>query len=244
MSQLQLPDNVKRLGNDEEFSFACHAGMACFTDCCRELDLSLTPYDVLRLKNSLGLSATEFLDRYVIVEKEEGRFPGLYLTMIDDGKASCPFVTPQGCRVYDDRPGACRAYPVGRAAFQTKCSGNSEFFVLVTEPHCQGFTEPSRHSVEDWLRDQELVQYNEMNDQVMTILQHPDIKKGRQLSAEQAETYIQALYNLDDFRKIAANPQTRERFALSPEEQQAIAGNDPELLRFAIRWLTQELFGD
>jgi Fe-S-cluster containining protein len=241
---LQLPDNVKRLINDEQFTFACHAGVACFTDCCRELDLSLTPYDVLRLKNSLKLSAAEFLDRYVIVEKEEGRFPGLYLTMVDDGKASCPFVTAQGCRVYADRPGACRAYPVGRAAFQTKCSGNNEFYVLVTEPHCQGFTEPTAHSVEDWIRDQELAQYNELNDELMTILQHVQIKKGMQLNDGQVDTYIQALYNLNGFRKTALDPQTVEQFALSEAEQQAIAANDTELLRFAVRWLAREIFGD
>lgn len=241
---MQLPDNVKRLIGDEQFSFACHAGLACFTDCCRELDLALTPYDVLRLKNCLQLSAAEFLDRYVIVEKEEGRFPGLYLTMVDDGKASCPFVTRQGCRVYDYRPGACRAYPVGRAAFQTKCSGNNEFYVLVTEPHCQGFAEPTQHSVEDWILDQKLALYNELNDEVMAILQHVKIKKGMQLSAGQVDTYIRTLYNLDDFRKTACDPQTVERFALSDAEQQTVAGNDTELLRFAIRWLRKELFGD
>ena len=34
---------------DRPFTFACHPGVPCFTECCRELDLALTPYDVLRL---------------------------------------------------------------------------------------------------------------------------------------------------------------------------------------------------
>ena len=37
------------------FRFACHPGVVCFTECCRDLKLLLTPYDVIRLKNRLGL---------------------------------------------------------------------------------------------------------------------------------------------------------------------------------------------
>ena len=36
-----------------KFSFACHPDVPCFTKCCSDLDLALTPYDVLRLKNRL-----------------------------------------------------------------------------------------------------------------------------------------------------------------------------------------------
>ena len=35
--------------------------IACFTRCCRNIDILLTPYDVIRMKNRLGITSTEFL---------------------------------------------------------------------------------------------------------------------------------------------------------------------------------------
>ncbi len=105
-----LPRNLTRVKEDEKFSFACHKNVRCFTHCCRKLELALTPYDVLRMKNGLKISSAEFLEKYVIVEHENNDiFPRLYLSMVDDGNESCVFVTPQGCSIYNDRPGACRA---------------------------------------------------------------------------------------------------------------------------------------
>lgn len=46
----------------------------------------------------------DFLKQYVLVSREEGQaFPLCYLTMVDDGQASCVFVRPSGCQVYADR---------------------------------------------------------------------------------------------------------------------------------------------
>ena len=74
---------------EQELTFACHPGVSCFTECCRELDLALTPYDVLRLKRHLQLKSGQFLERYVIIEWEDGQlFPTYYLTMVDDGRGN------------------------------------------------------------------------------------------------------------------------------------------------------------
>ena len=136
------PEHVRPLTPDETFRFSCHPGVACFTDCCRQLDLALSPYDVLRLSTHLGLASSAFLDQYAVVEQAEGcAFPQVFLCMVDDGQASCPFVTPSGCSVYADRPGACRTYPLGRGAFTTSDGDRHEMHVLLTEPHCQGFIE-------------------------------------------------------------------------------------------------------
>jgi len=44
-----------RLSYNSRFSFKCHPGVACFTECCRGSNIILTPYDVIRLKNRLNL---------------------------------------------------------------------------------------------------------------------------------------------------------------------------------------------
>lgn len=241
---LQLPEHVRRLAAGEKFHFACHQGVECFTDCCRELELALTPYDVLRLKNALHMDSAEFLDRYAVMEKEESDvFPRFYLAMVDDGRASCPFVTRNGCKIYDHRPGACRTYPLGRAVSQTACGHIREFYVLLTEPHCRGFGGPAGFTVEEWVMDQGLSLYNRLNDEVMAILQHDRVRKGLRFSPEQLERFVLALYNLDAFR-AAVLVENFFSFALNPVEQQAIAADDTALLRFGIRWLQRELFDE
>ncbi|MCB1863208.1 MAG: YkgJ family cysteine cluster protein, partial [Gammaproteobacteria bacterium] len=41
--------------------FRCHKGISCFNACCKRADITLTPYDVIRLKDRLGKSSTDFL---------------------------------------------------------------------------------------------------------------------------------------------------------------------------------------
>ena len=116
-----LPRHITKLGRSETFTFSCHKNVKCFTECCRMLELALTPYDVLRLRLATGLTSGQLLDEYIIIEQDQGEpFPRLYLTMVDDGRASCVFVSAQGCTVYPHRPSACRAYPLGRLSYAAK----------------------------------------------------------------------------------------------------------------------------
>jgi hypothetical protein len=72
----------KKLEDDEVFSFRCHEGLECFTRCCRNLNLFLYPYDVLRLKNRLNISSEQLIDAYVdIVLRESNFFPDVLLRM-------------------------------------------------------------------------------------------------------------------------------------------------------------------
>ena len=89
---------------------------------CGDVNIVLTPYDVLRLKRRLGIYSTELLQRYSVRPfTKEQQLPVVLLRMQDDqpGKP-CPFVTPQGCGVYEDRPWPCRMYPVGVASARTQ----------------------------------------------------------------------------------------------------------------------------
>ena len=54
----------KRLSLDDTFQFACHAGLGCFTQCCSDVNIALTPYDALRLRRRLGISSEEFIERF------------------------------------------------------------------------------------------------------------------------------------------------------------------------------------
>jgi len=237
-----MPRNLSRVADDESFAFDCHSKVRCFTQCCRHLELALTPYDVLRLKKGLKLHSRELLDRYVIIEMEEDDvFPRYYLTMVDDGQASCVFVTQRGCSVYKDRPGACRAYPMGRASMRKADNRLEEFYVLLREDHCKGFEEGHQQTPVEYCRSQELDVYNAKNDALVSIQQHDDIRKGKKLSPHQAELYTLALYDLDSFRAKLLAGQFSHPENLSAEQQEELK-DDEKLLAFAIDWLHRELF--
>lgn len=242
MTERLLPKNVRRLERGETFNFACHPAVACFTECCRKLELALTPYDVLRLKKACGLSSEEFLDRHVIIEQEEYEpFPRFYLTMVDDGRESCVFVTKAGCTVYPDRPGACRAYPMGRAAIRQEDGRMEEFYVIVQEGHCRGFDQQQEKNTDHYGAEQELAPYNRFNDAVAVILQHDQIRRGKQLSLEEVERFVLALYNLDQFRTLLLAGALPMTTPLDSAERQRLL-DDEELLLFAIDWLKDILF--
>jgi Fe-S-cluster containining protein len=240
-----LPEHFHRLDREERFPFRCHPDVPCFTECCRQLDLALTPYDVLRLKNRLGVHSGRFLEQYVIVEWDARLvFPQCYLTMVDDGLASCVFVSPRGCTVYEDRPGACRAYPVGRGAAQKDHHTLEEQYVLLTEPHCLGHAEKISQTPGEYSLEQGLEEYNRFNDALMALLHHEKIRQGFRPTRAQLDQFLLALYNLDMFRQEMGDGRTAMNRPLSADELQGLADDDNKLLLLGIAWLRQELFGD
>lgn len=239
--QAHLPQHITRLDRQDTFTFSCHKNVRCFTDCCHMLELALTPYDVLRLRKATGLTSEQLLESHIIIEQDPGEpFPRFYLTMVDDGRASCVFLTEQGCDVYEHRPAACRAYPLGRAVMRHENGAMEEHFVLIKEEHCLGFQEPISQNALQYSRNQELPLYNRFNDAVAAILQHDSIRKGFIPSAKQIDLFVLALYNIDTFRKLAQNDQL-DAVALTTTEKDALL-QDEELLLFAIDWLSRQLF--
>lgn len=236
-----MPKNVFRLGSEDSFEFSCHKGVSCFTECCRLLELILTPYDVLRLRRGTGLNSREVLDRYVIEEWEEGDiFPRFYLTMVDDGRASCVFVNDEGCTIYEARPGPCRAYPLGRAAIRKRNGEIDEHFVLMKEDHCKGFSEKTSQTPLSYSEDQGLKDYNHFNDAMAPLVQSDELRQGLFMpSKEQRELFTLALYDIDTFRSQLINGDHKVEEDNLPDFNQC---SDEELLLFSINWLISQFY--
>lgn len=246
MSRTDDGQKFQPLG-DEPFTFACHPGVPCFTECCQKLDLTLTPYDVLRLSRNLGLSTGDFLEQYTRVDLERPRdFPRRKLAMDQEGR--CPFVSDAGCRVYPDRPGACRLYPLGRGSASGQGTGPTrEMFFLVREDHCRGFEAGPTWTAREWMADQELDVFQRHNDQWMEIVTRHDLKAAP-VSEEEATRKIQMFnlvsYNLDRFREFVFNTRFLDSFELDPGEIEAARAGDEALLELGMKWLRFALFGD
>ncbi|PQP33992.1 zinc/iron-chelating domain-containing protein, partial [Desulfobacteraceae bacterium SEEP-SAG9] len=136
-----------------------------FTKCCRGINIILTPYDIIRLKNRLQLTSEEFLALYTepqILEKTD--LPVVTLKVLDDNEKSCLFVQEEGCIVYEDRPTTCRYYPLGVASLSHKESADGdEFYFFVHEPHCLGFEEEETWTVREWRKNQGVDIHDEIN---------------------------------------------------------------------------------
>jgi Fe-S-cluster containining protein len=205
------------------------------------LELALTPYDVLRLRRATQLRSAEVLEKYIIVEQDTGEpFPRFYLTMVDDGQASCVFVSPEGCSVYPNRPGACRSYPLGRAATRVSDNTITESFILMKEKHCCGFSEPNHQNAVQYSKAQGLDLYNNSNDSVAQILQHESIRQGFVPSPKQVELFTLAIYNIDTFRDLYLAGKIKS--TSSSAERLTHCDTDEQLLKFSISWLKQQLF--
>ena len=228
------------------FKFACHKDLGCFTKCCAALQLILTPYDIIRLKKRLGINSDQFLDQYTDIKMDSHpRFPMVYLLMNQDKEKKCPFVTPDGCTIYEDRPGACRIYPVGRAALKIEQQPDAkEKFFMVKEDHCLGFQENREWTVDEWMSSEGLKEYNQMNDLWLEILNSPKGLGGEKDLSRKVQMFYMASYNLDRFRNFIFKSPFFDRFDVESKQKKLISKDDVALMKFAFTWLKFSLFGE
>jgi hypothetical protein len=229
---------------DEPFRFACSPAVACFNECCRDLNQFLYPYDILRLKKRLGLSSGEFLERYTNphIGPQSG-LPILALKTTDNERFTCPFVTENGCRVYSDRPSSCRTYPLVRAISRSRESGKiSERFMLLNEPHCLGFNEPKEQTVRQWIKEQGIETDNPINDKLMEIISLKNRLLPGPLDLKSRHLFYVALYDLDNFRKQIFNNNLFGGFKVNPQKLETARADDTALLEIGIEWVKQSLF--
>lgn len=239
-----MEDEMIAIGIDEPFRFACHSGVPCFNECCRDLNQFLTPYDILRLKKALGLSSTEFLEQYTLQHTgPESGLPVITLKPKESKRLTCPFVSPEGCRVYADRPGSCRMYPLARLASRSRETGNiTEHYALLKEPHCRGWEEDKSQTVREWLESQGLPEYNRMNDRMMEIISLKNQASKGPLDLTQRHLFHMACYDVDRFRETAFEQGLLENLSLDRTEIDRLRHDDFHLLDAALSWIAKELF--
>lgn len=241
-----FPEGMVPLGKSE-FQFACHPKVECFTFCCRNVDMLLYPYDIIRLKKSLGIVSEDFMRKYTFLDKGDNPyFPSVKLKLNQDDEKACPFLTDTGCSVYADRPSACRTYPLERAVDRTKAgSVAEEYYFLTNHPYCHGHKEDIRQTVNSWVRNQQLIEYNTMNAlwaEIDTVFsQNP--WKGEGVAGEKQQLAFMVCYNIDGFRQFAAEHGLLKTFKLDKDFKKRIAKEDSELLKFGFIWLKKILTG-
>ncbi len=235
MVNLYTTDDTRALEQDSRFRFRCHAGLACFNQCCRRPTIILRPFDILRLARHLQLTTTEFLERQTLAFREErSNLPLRLLTLTESG---CPYLDPAaGCTVYPARPAACRLFPVTQGS-RLAPGGVEDVHFLRVLPFCRGFEEEPEWTLAAWEADQDLAA-NEAHDRawkdLLVLLGAP----GRPpVDARGQELFTLALYDLDRFRGQLTDSPPPEARELAAAAGERLPSDDVALLGFGSRYL-------
>lgn len=244
---VESPIQPQELSIDSEFQFRCHKDIACFNACCKNIDITLTPYDVIRLKNHLGMDSKDFVARYTVpFAMDYHNMPGLKM-ITKPGTTECVHLTEAGCSVYQDRPAACRYYALGSMGVRKKEAARVEdVYFVVREEHCLGHHEPKKQTVAEYRREQGIEKYDEMNREWRDII----LKKrsGGPTVGAPSERSLQLFdmcsYDMDSFAAFIQSDGFRSIFDVGDDQIDTLVKDEDKRLLFAMRFLKQVLFGE
>ncbi len=244
-----------RLTASNSFCFDCHKGVSCWNECCYDTDITLTPYDIIRIGRALNMpsgGAARMFGTEAV--HEASGMPVLKLKRVDNGapKRPCVFLDPvEGCTIYADRPAACRYYPLGLASVKMKGHDAPEdFYFLVKEPHCKGHEESREQTVADFRAEQGVEPYDEHNRGWIHILMKLASWKtiadpfGKEPDERTKKMFLMATTDLDAFRRFVFDTRFLDRYAVDPATHSELATDDEALLKLALAWLRAILFNE
>jgi Fe-S-cluster containining protein len=229
------------LTENDTFRFRCHSKLSCFNQCCRNLNLFLYPYDVLRLRKCLGLRSDQFIDRHVdVVLREGNHFPEVLLRMADNASKTCPFLSNQGCTVYPDRPDTCRTFPVEHGLLFSDQPDKTKIVSFFRPPDfCQGQHEAQKMKLNQWADDQDAVMHNRMTTRWAYIKamfqQNPWGQEG--MNGPKGKMAFMAAYNVDRFREFVFESSFLKRYRIKKALTKKLRTSDRELLLFGFEWI-------
>jgi len=226
------------LSGDDEFRFSCRRELDCFNKCCNDVNIYLTPMDIVEMRDALGVKSGEFLSRYAfpLFPKAVGH-PVVVLKM-EPGTRQCPFTTREGCSIYEARPWSCRSFPLepveeGRKGFR-----------IIRRDFCLGFEDADSRLISEWRESQDMELREAVNGLWATITHHPAVGRMNLLEGAGRDMFFLASYNPDEFRRMVFETDFLKYFAVEESTLKEVKEDDVELLAFAFQWLRTVLFGE
>ncbi len=230
---MQPTQTAQDLSENTQFNFACHDALPCFTQCCKDVNIYLTPYDTLRLRQVLRMGSSEFLAKYTrSFLSKVGSIPVVQLLM-DPGTLYCPFVAEQGCQVYENRPWACRMFPLDLASTDT------QFRLIAGKERCKGLCERSKGTVRDWLECQGVFEYAEMDREFQSVV--PERFKPGAPMNEGLGRVLFIAYDLDRFDELLKDDRFLKLHEVDKATVSLVREDMKELLRLAFRYIRSQM---
>ena len=244
---LGSPVMPEMFDGSKRIHFRCHKDVGCFNACCKSIDISLTPYDILRLKTRLGISSGDFLREFTVpYEFEKDGLAGVKFKPLE-GSSTCRFMSDAGCDVYEDRPTACRYYPIALLSMRKQDEYvDRDSYALVKEPHCLGHNESREISIDEYRAEQGLPDYDDLARGWRQLIlkkksSGPAIGKP---SKRSLQLYFMTCYDVDRFRRFVESEAFTQTFEVPADEMKEILSSDVNLMQFGFRLLKQVLFGE
>ncbi|MEJ1354514.1 MAG: YkgJ family cysteine cluster protein [Candidatus Sedimenticola sp. (ex Thyasira tokunagai)] len=236
----------QKLDLSTKIQFKCHKGISCFNACCKRADVTLTPYDVIRMKEHFGMSSGDFLKAHTVpFEMDQQGMPGIKMRTDDEG--ACLFVTDEGCSIYEDRPTACRYYPLGHMAIKEKdATEDAAAYFMISEEHCKGHEEDQVMTIAEFRKDQFIVDYDGYNRDWLDI----QLKKRSSgpavgnLPEATLQLFFMASYDMDRFRRFVMSDQFRATYDMKDSTYDILEKEDVALMQFGVRFMKQAFFGE
>ncbi len=221
------------LTEDSSFPFRCDDALPCFTQCCRDVNIYLTPYDVLRLRRALHIGSAEFLARYTrhFLERSTS-IPIVQLEMTPE-TLQCKLVTAKGCSVYHDRPWACRMYPLDIAGSQ------GTYRIVAKSERCLGLRERRSRTVAEWLVNQGVAPYLEM-EKAFQVVMPQGFRPGSDLGVGLGKVLFLA-YDLDRFVDLLNDIHFQAIYEVDDAMLHQVQTDDEALLRLAFRYIRSQM---
>jgi Fe-S-cluster containining protein len=235
------------LSGEKVIQFRCHKDVGCWNACCANIDITLTPYDILRLKNRLDMSSGDFLKAYTVpYEMDQDGTPGVKFRPVEGGTA-CQFMKPEGCSVYEDRPTACRYYPVALLSMRNQDEFTDKTsYAFVEEKHCLGHQEPRSLTIDDYRKEQGVDVYDEKGRGWRQLVLKkksagPAIGKPPVISNQ---LFFMASYDIDRFRAFVSSDSFNKAYDIPLEVMATLLADDDALLEFGYNFLKHTLFNE
>ncbi|MCW5585449.1 MAG: YkgJ family cysteine cluster protein [Chromatiales bacterium] len=245
--QFASPAVPALLTEDSVIRFQCYKGISCFNACCKHADVTLAPYDVLRLQKRLGMNSEEFLKKHTVpFQLDADGVPGIKLRTDNDG--ACLLLDgDNGCGVYEDRPTVCRYYPIALLNMREKDTYEAkQQYSLVQEDHCKGHDEAREITLRDYRKEQGVAEYDDFNRSWYELILKkksggPGVGKPNEMSLQ---LFFMASFNFDMLRRFVLSDNFKQSYNLPPETYTEVAEDDIALIKLGNRLMRQALFGE
>jgi Fe-S-cluster containining protein len=230
------------LSLDSTFKFQCHAGLPCFNQCCRTPTILLSPHDILRLKQALGLTSWEFLEKYTRREIDEwSHLPLVFIDAHRIKEPACPFLGAAGCTVYAHRPAACRLFPITMGSRLTE-QGVVDYYFCRQLDYCRGFAGDREWTLEAWMGDQGFTEYDEARREWLEILLKRGLQGPEGVDADLQDLFATSSYDLDQFRQNLSESKVQRVATAAGLPLAELQTDDLALLKFSYHYLRLILF--
>jgi Fe-S-cluster containining protein len=196
----KLQDFGEEIEPGGTFRFECHRGLKCFGACCAT-DITLTPFDIARMRRHMGVDTHQFLSLYCesFVDSITG-FPSVLLKHGKDDR--CVFLRGHGCHVYKSRPSCCRNYPLARV-IENNVQRDAKLvrhFLQRRADYCEGLGKGPEWTIETFSEENGLGPYERANDVFVQIpFAFEMLPIGLRHDKEVQSMIYQAVFDFDRF---------------------------------------------